>query len=83
MFGLILKQKVLNNVTFCPACLFIDCVFDDVVNSIVSYLYISRLYLSRNFRLFSEEIDKDVKRSSFCVLFEFTPAKEPSSSCEW
>ena len=49
MFGPILKQDLLNNVTFCRACLFIYGLFDDAANNIMLYLHKRPLYTDLNF----------------------------------
>jgi hypothetical protein len=54
MFGLILKQEVINNVTFGHWCLFIYGLFDDAVNTIIPYLYKSPMYTDLNFSFFSD-----------------------------
>ena len=54
MFGLILKQEVINNVTFGRGCLFVYGLFDDAVNTIMSYLCKSPMYADLNFSFFSD-----------------------------
>ena len=49
MFVLVLKQEVINNVTFCRACLFIYYLFGDAVNTIMPYLHKRPLYTDLNF----------------------------------
>jgi len=49
MFGLILKQEVINNVTSCRACLFIYGLFDDDVITRMPYLHKHPLYTDLNF----------------------------------
>ena len=54
MFGLILKQEVFNNVTFCRTCLLIYGLFDDAANNIMPHLHKPPLCTDLNFRFFSE-----------------------------
>ena len=65
MFGLILKQEVLNNVTFWRAWLFIYGQFDDTVDTIVLYLHKWALYTDLNF---SFSVDKLIRAWYVTVL---------------
>jgi hypothetical protein len=54
MFGPILKQEVLYNVTFCRPCLFVYGLFDEAVNTIMPYLHKCTFHIELNFSFFSE-----------------------------